>query len=109
MDGRTACVLRRSARPDPSLGSGPQEHECFEANKEIVITDYFHSQNNLYTVPKQTPRANRSESWRGRKRSLVYFIIASFLGDLKQTLLDLLKEFKEGFGWRFTEMPRFNP
>lgn len=52
VDGRTAYVLRRSAGPDLSLESEPQEYECLKTSEESIMTDVHLEPEQLQDCPK---------------------------------------------------------
>lgn len=92
------------------LGSELHEHRCLEAAKEVVITDANPKPEQLQEWLKgqgeELTKVNLTED--GKKLIPIY-INASLSADLRKTLLDQSKEYKDIFAWTYAKISRLDP
>lgn len=95
---------------DLFLGSRSREHECFEVGEEVVVPGVHLGPKQLQDCPKdQYEELIEVNLGVEGKEAQPTFISARLCADLKQALLDFLKEFKVLFAWTYAETPFINP
>lgn len=95
--------------PNHSLGSEPQDHECLEAYKDVMVDGDPESEHVQDHLKDQGAKLIEMNLVKEGKRAQPVFISDSLSLEHKKALHEFLNKYQDVFAWNYAEMSRFNP